>query len=223
MLIAALDTSGTTASFAVADETDHERKPVVEANSIKLGRESSQLLPQLLTALQQAGQTLTDIGRWHVGMGPGSFTGIRVGAALVRGICAGTGAAVVGLPSSLALVRAGAHDDDQTVTALHDGRRGEVIVSRYQRRQQDWVALGEPEALPLPATADQTADRWVIVADDPVYDALPEAVRARTDALPQAGAVHLLAPWPDADEGLNPVYVRPPVFVPPRPTRNTTA
>ncbi len=221
MLIAVLDSSAQTASFAVARAGDGE--VLVELPAIPAGRASAVLFPQMLEALAQAKIPLAQIRAWTIGMGPGSFTGIRVGAALVQGICTGTGARCRGLPSSLALARQAAQPGDDRLIVLHDGRRSEVIVSVYQRQGPAWLAVSPAAAIPVAETVELTADRFAILRDDKVLPQLPKSVAAKTAVLDGVRARELLKPpgWPWPEDGhagetaIEPVYVRPAVFVKP--------
>jgi tRNA threonylcarbamoyladenosine biosynthesis protein TsaB len=82
------------------------------------GRE---LLPRLLALLAAAGRPLDGATAVAVGIGPGSFTGLRVGMSLAKGLAFGLGLPIVGVPSlqgwldaepdaRAAIARAGAHD-----------------------------------------------------------------------------------------------------------------
>ncbi len=219
---AALDTSSSHASFAVAT-VDGEL--LVDIHDAPIGRRSAAVLPRLLTALGEAGIDLNQIREWTVGMGPGSFTGIRLGAALVKGICAGTGARHRGLPSSLAMAVA-APATGETVATLHDGRRNEVIVSLYRRAGDGWQPANEPPAVmaidQLPQ-ALPAATTIVILREDGARNLLPAEFQDRVQVLPWLDARGLLAPhgWPwgtadnETEAAAEPIYVRPAVFVPP--------
>lgn len=217
---AAIDTSSAIAGFVVADAAGDVR---VAMQSRCTGRDSAGLLAELLAHLQAAGLGLPDIGRWTVGMGPGSFTGIRIAGALVKGICNGTGAACRGLPSSLAMAAMATPGSGDRVHVLHDGRRGDALVSAWHF---DEILRPASPAAAVPAAeldAD-AADLFVCLEADPVAALLPPPVAARTRVLPHIDAACLVAPagqpWPadgpDSARGFEPVYVRPPVFVPPR-------
>ncbi|MEI8079429.1 MAG: hypothetical protein WCH61_07375, partial [bacterium] len=68
-----------------------------------------------LAACREAGVALADLRSWTVGLGPGSFSGLRAGLAFVQGVALGSGARVRGLPSSLGLARMAV---DEARTAL---------------------------------------------------------------------------------------------------------
>jgi tRNA threonylcarbamoyladenosine biosynthesis protein TsaB len=81
--------------------------------------QGSELLPRILGLLHGRGATLRDVQCVAVGLGPGSFTGLRVGLALAKGLAVGLGVPIVGVPSldawldavpeaTAAMVRAGA-------------------------------------------------------------------------------------------------------------------
>jgi tRNA threonylcarbamoyladenosine biosynthesis protein TsaB len=222
-MLAALDTSAAQAVFAVADADGSVR---CQLRIDAVGRRSAGLLPAIQAALTDIGTTLADLDHWTVGMGPGSFTGIRVGAALASGICQATGARCRGVPSSLAMVAAAAADSPR-LTALHDGRRGELLISPYRLQAGAWQPAADPSpvvAADLTLAVDAAA---VMLATDPALPLVPDAVRKRLHVLDSIDASCLLSPrgwpWPDADEraagSLQPVYIRPAASVAPAKRR----
>lgn len=221
-LQAALDSAGHAASLAVGHS---DGSLLLNVHDLPLGRSSASLAPELLARLRACGLEVARIGRWTVGMGPGSFTGIRTGAALVKGFCAVTGAAYRGLPSSLALALACTPADGARIAVLHDGRRQELLVSLYQRRGDRLVALAPAQALPFAAVATLDADVLVMGRDDRALPGLPPELARRLRLLDALDAALLLDPpgwdWPAGEAAreasMDPIYVRPPVFVPPLP------
>ncbi len=105
MLIAALDSTAITASAAV-----------VEINEGKIGTfslftvknkltHSEILLPLLENALKQYGADISDIDLFAVSAGPGSFTGVRIGAATVKGLAFAEGKPCAGVSALEAMAR----------------------------------------------------------------------------------------------------------------------
>jgi len=220
---AALDTAGARAVFAVRATGDTDG-PIWRMD-VALGRESAGLLPAIVTCCEAGGVALGAITRWSVGMGPGSFTGIRVGASLAMGLVAGREARLRGLPSGLLLLGGLDVAAGERLAVLNDGRRGQAIVSRFSYGPDGFARAAEPLPVALADLPALAVDRFVLRADDPMADALPQAVRDRLTLVQTVDAAHLFAPagfpWADdpADDAatIDPAYVRPAVFVPPAP------
>jgi tRNA threonylcarbamoyladenosine biosynthesis protein TsaB len=89
----------------------------------------AQVLTLVEEALAAAGATLADVTRIGVGVGPGSFTGLRIGVATARSLAHATGAELVGVSTlgALAVVA-----PEQPVLAVLDARRGEAFVARWE-------------------------------------------------------------------------------------------
>jgi tRNA threonylcarbamoyladenosine biosynthesis protein TsaB len=125
---------------------------------------STQLLPLAAGLLAQAGMRWSEIDRLAAGVGPGTFTGLRVGLATAHGLAQASGAELVGV-SSLAALAHGADGEGGWVPIISaiDARRGEVFVAGYLREMQllSPRALA-PAAVPgavAAALAEQDADR----------------------------------------------------------------
>ncbi len=224
MTEAALDTSHG-ASLAVL----REGCVVFEASLPVRGREADRdLVPWLRAGLAAAGVDARDVERWTVGTGPGSFSGLRAGIAIVKGICTAAGTPYRGIPSSvaLALEASAGRGGPLWLGVLHDARCGQVIVTRFL-----WT--GARLEAPLEASVEEPGeleterlrcDLLVTAQAETVLPMVPAPLRPRILAVATPAARWLaLAPgwgWPgDAaamERSAEPVYVRPPVFVAPQ-------
>ena len=84
----------------------------------------------LEAVLARAGASESEVAAFAISIGPGSFTGLRVGLATVKGLAFGSGRPVVPV-STLAAIASGAGVLDEPVAALLDARRGEVYAAAY--------------------------------------------------------------------------------------------
>ncbi|HEX4837545.1 MAG TPA: tRNA (adenosine(37)-N6)-threonylcarbamoyltransferase complex dimerization subunit type 1 TsaB [Solirubrobacteraceae bacterium] len=154
---------------------------------------ATRLLPLASRLLADAGLGWDELERIVVGIGPGTFTGLRVGVATARGLAQSLGVALVGVSSLRALAYAAyehaadgaAGADGATgVLAVIDARRGEAFAAAYDGDVELVAAqalapsaLGE---LPKRAEARTGVRRWVALGDG--------AVRYR-DKLEQPGVL----------------------------------
>lgn len=98
------------------------------------------MLPLIARLLAEAGWARGSLDRLAVGVGPGSFTGVRVGIALAQGIALGLGVPVVGVPSLAAMARAAPPHVSGLRVPLLDARRGEVFAAAYDEHGVERLA-----------------------------------------------------------------------------------
>ncbi|HEV7804523.1 MAG TPA: tRNA (adenosine(37)-N6)-threonylcarbamoyltransferase complex dimerization subunit type 1 TsaB [Solirubrobacteraceae bacterium] len=111
--------------------------------------------------LADAGLTFADVRRIAVGLGPGGFTGLRIGVSTGRALAQAAGAEIVGV-STLHALAAGARPAlRQGVLAVVDARRGEVFVGGWRDGEQ---LLG-PLAIKPAAVGELDVDGWLAVGD----------------------------------------------------------
>lgn len=150
-----------------------------------------------------------DIDRVAVTVGPGSFTGLRVGLAFAEGLGFALDRPVVGL-STLAALAASRDDERGCALTLIDARRAQVYAAAFDGE----TTIRTPEALTVEAAAALLAD---LATDGPVAivgsgAGLVEAPPALADPTPE-GLARLAA---RAEEGAaRPLYLRAPDATPP--------
>lgn len=167
-------------------------------------RHAEELVPLLKRVLAEAGVTTADIERFVVDVGPGRFTGLRVGLATVKALALATGRPVVGLTSLEIL--AGAEPDRPLVVSI-DARRSEVFQQRFEQDGSGGVAdVGPPSEL-APAARGVT-----VVGDGADRYADLYGLRARPGRRPSAATMLVLAAGRPAVGGdrVKPLYLRDP-------------
>ena len=127
MLILALDASTPVTTVALARENGRE---VLAEVSVTARGASEALLPAIHAALALAAEDLGSVERVLAGVGPGTFTGIRIAAATARALSAGTGISL-SKNSTLAALAAPALSCSGDVLAVLDARRGQVFARRF--------------------------------------------------------------------------------------------
>jgi tRNA threonylcarbamoyladenosine biosynthesis protein TsaB len=155
---------------AVADERRHEPAPGERPGH------GPRLLALAHELLEAAALTFRDVDRIAVGVGPGGFTGLRIGVATARALAQAADAEIVGVSTLRALAAGARPAAGQGVLAVVDARRGEVFVGGWRGGEQ---VLG-PLALAPSSVGALAGDGWLAVGDG--------ALRFRED-LERAGCV----------------------------------
>jgi len=130
-------------------------------------RASEELLPALRRVLAAAGVSLEACDRVGVCAGPGSFTGLRVGLATGWGFGRARGIAVEAVSTLEAMAEAARGQGSNTVVAVLDAGRGDVVAQRFDLAPPRARALG-PAVLRTPANLGDFAgeDRVVSLPED---------------------------------------------------------
>ncbi|HEX3689683.1 MAG TPA: tRNA (adenosine(37)-N6)-threonylcarbamoyltransferase complex dimerization subunit type 1 TsaB [Solirubrobacteraceae bacterium] len=202
MRVLGLDTATRATTVALLDS---EREKAVERRDDPPAgarpRHTTRLMALVVEVLGAAGAEWGDVDRIAVGVGPGTFTGLRIGVATARALARARGIELVGVSTLHSLARgaaeAGAGGDGvhDAVMAVIDARRSEVFAAGWaatDAAQAGATPVFSPRAVAPDALAEtmrKDGRAWVAVGDG--------AVEFRS-ALEQAGAR-----IPEPDSGLN--------------------
>ncbi|MEX2540197.1 MAG: tRNA (adenosine(37)-N6)-threonylcarbamoyltransferase complex dimerization subunit type 1 TsaB [Trueperaceae bacterium] len=117
-------------------------------------RHAARLISALEETLADAGVERTSLAAIACGIGPGSYTGLRVGVAGALGLARSLAVPLAGC-DTLAAVAFGALEDDEEGLATLDARRGNLYVGRYRRQGQDIVTLASPRKVERQSLLEQ--------------------------------------------------------------------
>jgi len=160
---------------------------------------------------------LTRIEYVFVGVGPGSYTGLRVGIATALGIAYASGAKLRGIPSFEALAFSQL-DVNQEGFIAWNARGQRFYAAKYARTDADVVPLVEPCLVRAEELRTLLRDEELVIVDETVVDAAEldqeTRERLRTEALPEAEALLKLGPLrvealgTHQPEEVEPLYLR---------------
>jgi tRNA threonylcarbamoyladenosine biosynthesis protein TsaB len=220
MIVLAIETATREGSVAVVNDD-----VILAARAGEAARPHAARLPgDALEALAVAGLTLDDVSMLAVCLGPGAFTGLRVGIAAAQGLAFAMSSPIVGI-SALEALALHALDDgsaDDVAGVWMDAARGEVFAARYTQDHASPTRLA-PVDEPVSARPEVVRSRWHVegravtrwIGDGAVrYRAhLPEDADLRTSPLlaPLVGRLAIARRGEaGAPHALRPLYVRPP-------------
>ena len=159
MKILTIDTSSNCSSVALSDGASLLGECVLGEDRSNSGR-----LPRAISELLGAARLTADgLDAFAVSLGPGSFTGVRVGIALVKGLALATGKPAVGF-SSLAMLAMNLPFSSAQVAPMFDARKSEVYAGLYRCASRPEPIL--PDAVLPPAQFLAGIDRPTLFLGD---------------------------------------------------------
>ncbi len=158
MLVAALDTATLTLSCALVDvspgsparlRSERTERAPPKATGATLGGHSARLPQALVDLLTAEGLGIPDVEAYAIGLGPGSFTGLRIGLATWKGLAYASRRPIAGASSlaAMALAAAPAAEEGAILVPLLDARKGEVYAGFYRAREGGVVQISGDAAL----------------------------------------------------------------------------
>jgi len=208
-----IDTSGRAGSIALVEDGE----VLLETELSATGRRHARtLVPEIKAALDSLNLSASDVTTVAVSIGPGSFTGLRVGVVCGKTFAYATGCSLVGVDTFQAV--AAASNIDETgpeLWVIDDALRGDVFAGRYAYRDEQWQILDKPHLVSLEQWKQRVGEVCVAGPAVPKLKAELDGLQLRSgDNLPQAsdvaklGAMRALANELDDPFELKPFYIR---------------
>jgi tRNA threonylcarbamoyladenosine biosynthesis protein TsaB len=214
MLLLAADTSGKQGSLALA-RGDAAQLAILDLAPLTGGAFSAQLVPEIAAMLARNSVSKRDLDGFAVVSGPGSFTGLRVGLAAIKGL-----AEILHKPiapiSLLEALAVQARTAGKIISALDAGREEAYVgiydvqgdhVSVHETRlatRQEFLEVFRATARAIIVTPDAMVQEWLRESGAPVI----VADRPRADAIARMGARRIEAGDWVSPEALEANYIR---------------
>ncbi len=216
-LALALETSGRDGSLALVDDgalLDHRLFP----HGLK---HAAELIPLIDESFRRQGRTPRDLRAVFVSVGPGSFTGLRIGVTVAKTLAFALDIPIVAVPS-LRVLAENAPIDARHLLVVLDAKRGQVFAGGFERIDGHWIERGPARldflskmiaaaARPLHLMGEGLAFHRAAIPDDPtVIVTPPDLWRGRAETVARLGLI-LAAAGQFADpDRLTPIYLRKP-------------
>lgn len=220
MKILGIDSSGMVASVALADDD-----VMVAEYSVNYKKTHSQtLLPMLDEIIKMTEQNLQEIDAIAVAAGPGSFTGLRIGTATVKGLALALDKPIISVPTCHALAF-NLWGTDKIICPIMDARRNQVYTAIYEFVDGEITVISDQVAMDIHELLEKlnAYGREVIFTGDgvPVFkDVIKENMqcgfeiapahmnRQRASAVATLGMIYYKQGKTESADEHRPVYLR---------------
>ena len=159
-LLLAIDTATRFAGLALYDGELIR----AEAYWLSCDNHSVELMPALVRMLDQQGVGAKDLSAVAVALGPGSFTGLRIGLSVAKGLAQANKIPILGIPT-LDILRVQHAEQRRPIWAVIQAGRGRLCVARYERRRGRWRRRGEVELTTLDGLTERLDGRCLVCGE----------------------------------------------------------
>lgn len=215
MKILAFDTATMETTCALVEDD----KVVAEASVNSKASHSEGLIAMIQTMMESAGWAMEDVDLIATGVGPGSFTGLRISVVLAKVFGRTLDIPIVGVSTLKALAREVATDG--VVIPLFDARRERVYAAYFEKKGGELLRLKKDDAYPVASILNEAPEGAILIGDG--LKKYRDAFSAREDfiiypdhlsrvsaaAIAFEGKVQYEAEGPSNPYALEPNYLRP--------------
>lgn len=145
-MILGIDTATRRLSIALLDENE----VLAEHHWLTANHHSKELSAAIGRMLEQATLTPPQLTAVGVAIGPGSFTGVRIGMAVAKGLAMALDIPLIGIMTT-DIVAAATPADEIPLVAIVQAGRGRIIAGRYRWQSDAWLVEGTPILTTWPA------------------------------------------------------------------------
>ncbi|NJC97314.1 MAG: tRNA (adenosine(37)-N6)-threonylcarbamoyltransferase complex dimerization subunit type 1 TsaB [Anaerolineae bacterium] len=214
MMLLAVDTSTAQVGLALYDGA----QVIGEIAWRSHQRHTVELAPAIQDLLTRCGMTMDDVEALGVALGPGSFTSLRVGLALVKGLALSRHIPLVGIPTLDILASAQPASRNPLVTAIQAGR-GRFAAGWYKSSKNGWQAKGPARVVTIEALLEEvktpsllcgeftSEDRQRLMGNENVRLASPAQSVRRPAVLAELAWARWQAGEVDDEAALAPIYL----------------
>jgi tRNA threonylcarbamoyladenosine biosynthesis protein TsaB len=219
-MILAINTSTPQFSVAVLQESGSllaEQVIAAKSKNFRL------FMPVLNSLLEHSGVEFRQLRALVVAVGPGSFTGLRVGLALAKGIGQGLGIPAIGV-SSLEAMASQWPDGTLPICSIIDSRKGEAFAAVFRKEDQKLVRMSPDRCLKFDDLREMIEETTLFLGND--FDRQEGTIREilglkakfapshswvlRASAVGLLGMRRMRERGPGSLLNLTPLYLRPP-------------
>jgi tRNA threonylcarbamoyladenosine biosynthesis protein TsaB len=220
-MLLAIDTATRMAGLALYDQAKHWVPGEEVWHSVN--RHTVEVMPRLVRLLEQQGVQPGDLDGLVVSQGPGSFTGLRIGLSVAKGLALAHDLPLVGVPTLEVVARPHMAQRRPILAILQAGRR-RICVARYTRRRGRWRREGEFQLTTLDELCDTIETKTLFCGEikagdvemlqdrleDRAIIASPAAAVRRPATLAELGWERLSRGDSDDAAALSPIYLQNP-------------
>lgn len=160
MRILGIDTSTPTASVALVEDGELLAEQIQDgAAAGRIGSHAATILPLIESVFASAQITPNDLCGIAVSLGPGSFTGLRIGLATAKGLAYPANLPLIGV-STLHAGAARVPGFNGLIGAMFDARKNEVYSALFRRSQNDLTRVTPDAVLSIKSAIAMLRDHW---------------------------------------------------------------
>lgn len=189
--ILAIDTATEFASVALYDA---QQGTLAESSWHTSMNHTVELMPTVVRLMDNQRLSPQQLDAVAVALGPGSFTGLRIGLSVAKGLCVYLGTPIIGIPT-LDIVAYAHYDQQLPICAILQAGRGRICAALYHKVETGWQRTTDYQLVTVEGLSNRVEDRTLFCGeiDEPLRRALTAQLRDRAAITPRASCLRRAA------------------------------